>query len=497
VGAIVGSPVTFNPNDTNKTVPFDPAAAGTSQIQVVPPAGFSTPSNARTITATVTAPALTVSSLTIGKDLQSSGSVSLGAPAPTGGLQITLTSGDPSKVLLSTSATALGTGQITLGVNQGASSTSSFFVQALDSTGPVTLTASALGYTAGTGTITLAPSGFVIHPSLLGNFTTTTLSGNTNVPIHSALLNATTLAFAGTQALRGGLAPVSVSVTATDLSGGPGVGAIVGSPVTFNPNDTNKTVPFDPAAAGTSQIQVVPPAGFSTPSNTRTITATVTVPAISVSLTNVLVGRDLQQQVSINLGVAPPSPLTVTVTVASTAVATLVPSTTATVAGTATVTFSNVTTPAVGSIFVQGRAASGTTTMTVQAPGYADGGATITAQPSGFITSNGNFTTTLAAGNVGLQIHPARLNPTTLNVEANQPLRGGATASVPVTAADVTGGPGVGTITTSPVIFNGNILTVNTQFDPTVAGTSRITIGVPGGFSTPSNMREITATVNP
>jgi hypothetical protein len=161
------------------------------------------------------------------------------------------------------------------------------------------------------------------------------------------------------------------------------------------------------------------------------------------------------------------------------------------------VSFSNVTTASVGSIFVQGRAASGTTTMTVQAPGYADGGATITARPSGFITSNSDFATTLAAVNVGLQIHPARLNPTTLNFEATQPLRGGATASVPVTAVDVSGGPGVGTITTSPVIFNGNVLTVNTQFDALVTGTSRITVGVPAGFDTVSNMREITATVNP
>ncbi len=118
--------------------------------------------------------------------------------------------------------------------------TSSFFVQALDSTGPVTLIASAPGYTDGTGTITLAPSGFVIHPSLLGNFTTTTFSASTSIPVYAALLNATTLAFAGTQPLRGGIAPVTVSVTATDLSGGPGVGTIVGSPVTFNGNDTTR-----------------------------------------------------------------------------------------------------------------------------------------------------------------------------------------------------------------------------------------------------------------
>ena len=76
-------------------------------------------------------------------------------------------------------------------------------------------------------------------------------------------------------AVRGGLGPINVTVTATDQpTGGSSVGTIVGSPVVFNGGDSFKTIAFDPAAAGTSLIQVVTPTGFnfSTPSNSRSVT---------------------------------------------------------------------------------------------------------------------------------------------------------------------------------------------------------------------------------
>jgi hypothetical protein len=186
----------------------------------------------------------------------------------------------------------------------------------------------------------------------------------------------------------------------------------------------------------------------------------------------------------------------VTVTVGATAVATIASS--ATVAGGNTVTFTNVTTSFVGNVFVQGRASSGTTTLTVQAPGYADLVTTITARPSGFIiNSPGSFITTAGAGNTNIQITPARLNPTTLNWEANEQVRGGLTVNVTVTATDQSGGPGVGTITTSPVVFTGGNTLQTTQFDPAAAGTSLITVVVPSGYDTPGNFRQILVNVNP
>ena len=75
---------------------------------------------------------------------------------------------------------------------------------------------------------------------------------------------------------------------------------------------------------------------------------------------------------------------------------------------------------------------------------------------------------------------------------AFQALRAGLTVDVPVTS----GTPAVGTITASPVTFSGGDSLKDTAFDPASAGTTLLTVGVPAGFDTPSNSRQITATVN-
>jgi len=406
-----------------------------------------------------------------------------------------VTSAEPSRVLLATSATGQGSNQITLPINAGSTSSSTpIFIQALDGTGTVQVTAGAPGYANQVATMTLAPSGFVINPFQLGNFSTTTFSANTTIQITPAVLS-TNLTFAANQTVRSGLTQISVPVTAVDQPGSSGVGTIVGSPAVFNGGDTFKNVQFDSAAAGISQVQVGTPTGFSTPANARVVTATVAAPAITFGSTTFGVGQNLQGPVSISLAATPPNPVTVTVTVSSTAVATIVSSTTPTVEGSNTVTFTNVSSTFVGTILVQGRAASGTTTVTAQAAGFADGTMTVTATPSGFTLINlGNFTTTTTGANATLQITPARLNPSTLNFELNQAVRGGFTISVPVTAVDQSGS-GVGVITVSPLAFTANQSAQITAFDPVNVGTSLISVGVPSGFARPSNFRQITATV--
>ncbi len=494
VGTISTSPVVFNGGDTFATTTFVPGAAGSSLIEAVAPAGFSTPATLRTITATVSAPVITLAAQTIGKDLEVGVGLSLGAPAPAGGLPITVTSGDPTKLLVAASGTVAGnvSGSLTFTVAQNVTSTQAVFLQALDSTGTVTVTVSAPGYQASTSTMTLVPSGFAI--SNVGNFTTTTFSPATTIQVLPYRLTPGTLAIFVNQTLRGGLT-VNVPVTATDQTGGPGVGVITGSPLVFNGGDTFKQAGFDPAVAGTTLVAVVPPTGFSAPSSNRTLIATVTAPPITFGVTNVQVGRDLQQSVSVFLGATPPSPMTVTVKVASTAIATI--TTDGTVAGSSTVTFTNVTSTFAGTLIVQGRAAAGTTTLSAQAAGFADGASTVTAQPSGFvINSPGSFSTTAGAANTNIQIVSMRLNPTTLNTEVSQVVRGGVTVSVPVTATTLTGS-GVGTITTSPVSFTANTNAVVTQFDPAAVGTAAITVGLPTGFDRPSDRQQITVTVNP
>ena len=490
VGAVVNSPAVFNAGDSGQSVQFDPVAGGATTLSVEAPAGFATPNNFRQITATVTAVPISIGDATIGQDLQVSLSGGLGAPAPAGNVQVTVTSPDPTRVLLATGATAVGTASITLDVGAGQSAIPTFYVQALAGTGTVTLQTTAPGYTADTSLITLTPSGFTFQNGT-SNFTTTTFANNSTLGVVSAQLNPTTLNYAANQPLRAGYPTVSVAVT----SSLPSVGAIVNSPAVFSAGDSGQTVQFDPAAGGTTTLSLVPPAGFTTPNNLQQITGTVTAPNISVSGTGV-VGLDLQTSISVTLGASPPSRLDVTLTSNNPAIATI--TTTPTITGGSTVTFTNVpvTLPGttVGTFYVQGRSL-GTTTITVQAPGYNNATLNVTVNPSGFTFQNGtnNFSTTTFSANTTLGIVSALLDPTTHNYASNQPLRGG----YPNVTVDVTStNPSVGTIVNSPVVFTGGGASGQTvQFDPAAAGTTTLSLVPPAGFTTPSNLQQATATV--
>src|SRR5205814_1314506 len=96
--------------------------------------------------------------------------VNLDTEAPSGGLLITLTSDDPSRLLLSPGPDAAGSASISVKVGAQRRVSSEFYVQGLANSGAVTYTASADGYGKATGTVTLARSGIVIAgPAKFGN----------------------------------------------------------------------------------------------------------------------------------------------------------------------------------------------------------------------------------------------------------------------------------------------------------------------------------------
>jgi len=243
-------------------------------------------------------------------------------------------------------------------------------------------------------------------------------------------------------------------------------------------------------AQGTTTIAVGTPAGFITPANYTQVTATVNAPNITIG--NVGVGKDLQTSVGVTLGITPPSPVTVTVTIRDSNLAVI--SSDPAVAGTGTVTFSNVTSSYAGTVYVQGLAV-GSTVMTAQAAGYNNGTNTVQVDPSGFVLdpySVGNFATTTFSPNTTIRVSSARLSPTNGQWNGNQTLRPGVTASVAVTSDDAN----VGVITVSPVTLTSSAASATTAFTPRTAGTARISVNTPAGFSAPANYTQVTATVN-
>jgi hypothetical protein len=495
VGAITINPAAFNGGDASFTTAFDPLSGGTTLVSPQQPAGFSTPATLTTITANVAAPTITLAGVAIGKDLQVGASVSLSQPAPAGGLTVTISSGDASRVLVSGNRNAVGLGTTTVTVLANQSTSSTFYIQALAGTGSVSLQASAPGYTSASATIGLQPSGFAESTSGcpgcgLATFTTTTFSANTNIQLFAVRLNAATSAYEATQEVRGGLS-VDVSVTSTDVTG-TGIGLITVSPVTITSGATNFLTAFHPVNAGTAAIDVHTPAGFTTSSNFTELTATVTAP--SINLSTLIIGKDLESQATISLQApAPAGGLAVTLTSADSG--RLVVSPSATVAGSGSIVVTIPANNTAASFSAQALDGTGTVQLTASATGFSTGTTTVTLQPSGFyISSPGSITTTTLSPNTNINVSPVRLNPGTLAPLGGQALRAGLSVDVQVTATDVTG-TNVGSITTGTLTFTGNVFPLSTAFHPQNVGTSSVAVSVPTGFSQPSAQRVINATV--
>ena len=208
---------------------FRSEEGGTTSISLSVPAGFSTPSHLHNHGDRNRA-TINLGNVTVGHNLQTTLSGSLGAPAPAGNRQVTMTSQDPTKVLLATSATALGAASVALDVGAGTAGMPAFYVQALAGAGTVQLETTASGYATDTSLVTLTPSGFSFSSGST-NFSTTTFSPNTTLTVVAVRLNPGDLTFAQGQELRSGHPTVNVFVTSSVQT----VGTIVNSPAIFEP----------------------------------------------------------------------------------------------------------------------------------------------------------------------------------------------------------------------------------------------------------------------
>jgi hypothetical protein len=421
----------------------------------------------------------------LGQNLQVDGeSISLGA-APTSGETLTLTSGSAA-VLLATAPAGPFSQSITLPLTAGSFSVPAFSMQGLASTGSALLTASAPGYNNGTFTVALTPSAIEWNS---GNFSTTTFSTDSTLSIVSYQLSPATLTAQSSQNLRTGLS-VSVTITSSDAT----IGTILASPVTVNPDSNVTSVVFHPVAAGTVNLVITTPAGFTTPNGaaSSSISATVSAPNLTFSVATNL-GQNLQvDNQSIGLGAAPPTSRTLTLTSGSAALLLATsPAGPFSQSITLPLTAGSFTVPGFST---QALAGSGTAQITASAQGYANGTSTITLTPSGIVWESASFSTTAGSANTNLTLLAAQLSPTTLTAQAFQNIRTGSSVSVTVTSSVTT----VGTIVTSPVSINAGADSATVVFDPVSSGVSNLVITTPAGFTTPNGngATSISATVN-
>ncbi len=484
--------------------PFTPLAGGTTTLTVTPPAGWSVPSQYPNMVVTVTAAGLAFSQLrdtVIGRDLQTLASgVVLDAPAPSGGVVVTLET-DSQALLLTKNGNALGTQIVTFSIAEGGTNTSAVYIQALGSTGTANITLSAPGYQTKTVPITLAPSGMVVgqNISVQNTANANTLTGLSLEGV-AYRLDPGTGATSKVQTIRGGYT-VEIGLTSSQ----PAIGTVP-STVSFTGNGNNygPEFTFTPLAEGSTVLTVAQPTGWQTPSNWASLTVNVSAPSMSLFQTPFRVGRDLQFPTTLRLAAAAPTGGT-TATITSQSPSLLL-STVRAAAGSSSITLDIQQGQTQSAAFyVQSLSDSGTATITFSAPRFATGSFDVTLVPSTVtlgtqtqVVNNVSLTTLSGSSTFAVRTWPL-FSGTDLRIYNNfgpLELRGGLSVPIGISNSD----PTVGGVTTPlPIqVAGGTTSPLGASlftFLPATAGTTVLTPVQPPGFVNSTGYTGLTVTV--
>ena len=392
----------------------------------------------------------TITNVSVGKNLQALITVSIATPAPTSGQPLTLTSGDPTRIVMNGQSGQ--TSQITTSIAGGTTSVS-LFVQALADNGLVQMTASAPNFNSLGGSITLTPSGFVLSAgSTPGGSFNANQGSSTTLTVASARLD-TSNNFAEFQPIRTGFT-TAVPISNTSST----VGTVSPSSVTFNGGDSSFAVAFNAANTGattqaSATLTATVPAGFALPANSAN-SLIAFIAGAGIIPCNTTVGKSLEAACNITLNGTAPGPGVLNVAITSGDPTKLLLSNTPDGAGQSQITVTVAPNHSISSTFyVFGLASSGTPTYSASASGFGSATGTITLAPSGFIISGPNlgldFTTNTSTP-VGVIVYSALLTPSG-DFSTTQSVAGGQSITVNTTNTDIPPASGVGTLESIPI----------------------------------------------
>ncbi len=454
-------------------VTIDPVAPGMATVNLVQPPGFtSVPSWASSFDVTVELPEVRVSpppqpfiqgrSL-IGQGLQVQGAASF-TDLPPGPTDMTVTVDDPTVAVVSADILIAGSATLIL-PDPGQPGSRLFQIQGL-SPGTTTLRVNAPGFGEGSLDLEVVPSGF---GNAFQAITLQTFSPPTSMRIHPVLIRPDT----GTIAIQplGPQGPVSVAVQSSDAS----IALVAPASVTFAPGDDTQMVDLTGVSGGMANVTVHQPAGFALPD--QVLDVTVGAPDLILDQLVNVIGRDLQVTPRLRLE-SFQSPVTVTLTVDDPAVAVVARNLTLPGGPSTTVQFNSFSPT---NISVQGLSL-GTTTLRASAPGYNPLSVPLTVVEGGFRHDLGTtLSLTTFDADQPLTVTPVALDFTADLAFGGQRVRPGLQLDVGV----VSSSPGVAAVTQSPLSFGPTNLSLQTEIDPLVAGSTVIDIVQPPGFVRP------------
>jgi hypothetical protein len=430
-------------------------------------------------------PTLSISGVTVGNGLEVPVVITF-SPAPSSGVNVTISSSNPAAVAVAELAAGVGTGSIVLPVDAG---TASFlvYVQGLASSGSATIMVSAPGYNSGSAQVNLARSGFVLSgPNAIGGSFVTNQSQDTALTVSAAELDSNGNVV---QIQRvSGASPVTVPLTVANSS----LGSVSPSSIPFQGGNDSLIATFTAAnTAGSTTISLTEPAGFLTPAGAGNTLAVTVQPTLIVA-SNATVGQGLETTAQVTLQGATPSDLPVTIS--SNDPGKLLLSTDPTAAGQGSLTITIRAGFSRAQFYVYGLGNSGSVTYSATASGYGSSNGTVTLAKAGFVLigpfgQGQDFPTTAQSQPSGLDVQTAMLNATG-NPVASQALAGGSPVQVNVTSQNTS----VGTITTSPVNIAPGTFDALTNFQPLSNGSTLISAVGPAPFAAPAQ-GSLTATV--
>jgi hypothetical protein len=491
VGTITGSPLQLATGQTPSTASFVPAGIGQANVTVVQPPGFVAVAQS-TLTFVVSAPGFSAQSLLMAKDTFVSDYLALSSyvTAPTLNAAVTLTSSDPTRLVLSPDTSTQPTASITQTLVAGRTQVGSFYVHALANSGTVTIQISAPGYAASTINVQLTDLAFAFnYYNGLGTPLRVVLQKGAQTitvsPVVVPLANSTN--GVGGATIRPG-ANITVNVSSSD----PTTVSLASPQVVFTGGATSATVTYTPLKAGSVTLSVNPPSGYLTTSASQ---VALNVVQSQLSLQNSYSGQQLGRDLQASTYATSESGLTpqMTLTVASSDPTRLLVSTSATVLGQASITLVPTSTQNSPNIYLQALSDNGTPSVTVSSPGYQSGSTTVALNPSAAVfTSSSAQNIYTNSGPQNLNVAMSYLDPLTLQPRGNQSPRPGAVPTVTVTSSN----PSAVTVSTPsiqiPISDPANGFQYGTAtIQPVAAGTAVITLSEPEGVTPASGGQEV------
>jgi hypothetical protein len=481
-------------------VAYDPIVAGTDTISASATGYINTPAATRGVM--VAAPTITLGARTVGAGLQENSSGALNATGH-GGVIVTLTSSDPSTVLVSPNQTTAGTPSINIPMGAGTNGFT-FYIQGVEgaASGTATVTATATGFNQGAATMTLLQPAIALSGPAA---TTTTLSiddafyGFVGIPSGSSV-NAQNVRAGGPDVVvtfttdNAGVGLLKTSSTSASV-----VTATIVPGVYYTPTSVAAGgVAHDPLGVGVATI-TARAEGF-TPSAAATGTVTVSAPTITLGARTV--GAGLQENSSGALNATGHPGVTLTLT--SSDPSTVLVSPNATTPGAASIDIPMGVGTNGFSFYVQGiEGATGTATITATANGFLNGTASMTTVQPAIALSGVPTSTTAGAANAAFYAFVGTRSGSTVNA---QNVRAG---SPGVTVTATSSNTAAGTLVTqtqsggsvTAVIVPGLYYTPTTfatggfAFDPVAQGQTTVSTSASGFLTQPAGT--VVVTVNP